>query len=100
LPHNEGEIVLDSADPAVHPAIRMNYYDDPHDMKVMVAVVRRSMEIALRWSGNRKLGPLMVPPFWPKSTGIGRAQPSDALLEDFELDFSLTVYHPTSIFRI
>ena len=36
-PHSEGEIVLASADPAVHPDIRMNYYDDPHDMTVMIA---------------------------------------------------------------
>ena len=41
LPHSEGEIVLESADPNVHPAIRMNYFGDPHDMKVMVAVLRR-----------------------------------------------------------
>ena len=31
LPHSEGEIVLDSADPDCPPTIRMNYYDDPHD---------------------------------------------------------------------
>ena len=37
-PHSEGEIVLASADPVDHPDIRMNYYGDPHDMKVMVAV--------------------------------------------------------------
>jgi hypothetical protein len=41
LPHSEGEVVLASADPNVHPTIRMNYYDDPHDMKVMVAVMRQ-----------------------------------------------------------
>ena len=40
LPHSRGEIVLDSADPAAQPIIRMNYYDDPHDMKVMVAAIR------------------------------------------------------------
>jgi len=33
--------VLDSADPGVRPAIRMNYYADPHDMKVMVSAIRR-----------------------------------------------------------
>ena len=101
LPHSEGEIVLDSADPGVHPAIRMNYYDDPHDMKVMVAVIRRSMEIAAQWPGNRKLGPLMVPPFLAEKHGYEPgAEPSDALLEDFALHFSLTVYHPTSTCRI
>ncbi len=53
LPHSEGEIVLDSADPGTSPAIRMNYYDDPHDMKVMVAAIRRAMDIAAHWPGNR-----------------------------------------------
>ena len=57
LPHSEGEIVLASADPNVHPSIRMNYYADPHDMKVMVAVMRRVLDIAEHWPGNRKIGP-------------------------------------------
>jgi choline dehydrogenase len=77
LPHSEGEIVLDSADPGVQPAIRMNYYDDPRDMKVMVAAIRRSMDIAANWPGNRKPGPLMMPPFLAESTAIARA-PSPA----------------------
>src|SRR5262249_23886105 len=34
LPHSRAEIVLESADPAAAPAIRMNYYDDPHDLQV------------------------------------------------------------------
>ena len=101
LPHSRGEIVLDSADPGVQPAIRMNYYDDPHDMKVMVAAIRRTMDIAAHWPGNRKLGPLMVPPFLAERHGYQEgAEPSDALLEDFALHFSLTVYHPTSTCRI
>jgi hypothetical protein len=91
-PHSEGEIVLERADPAAHPVIRMNYYDDPHDMKVMVAVIRRSMEIAAHWPGNRKLGPLMVPPFLAKKHGYEPGtEPSDALLEDLALHFSPTV---------
>jgi len=100
-PYSEGEIVLVSADPGVHPAIRMNYYDDAHDMTVMKAVIRRCLDIAAHWPGNRKLGPLMVPPFLAKKHGYEPgAEPSDALLEDFALHFSLTVYHPTSTCRI
>ena len=45
-PHSEGEIVLASPDPDVHPDIRMNYFDDPHDMAVMIATLRRRW----RWS--------------------------------------------------
>jgi choline dehydrogenase len=101
LPHSQGEITLASADPSVHPTIRMNYYDDPHDMKIMVAAIRRSLDIAGHWPGNRKLGPLMVPPFLAKKHDYEPgANPSDALLEDFALHFSLTVYHPTSTCRI
>jgi choline dehydrogenase-like flavoprotein len=101
LPHSRGEIVLESKDPEAKPAIRMNYYDHPHDMKVMVAAIRRTMDIAAHWPGNRKLGRLMVPPFLAERHGYREGtEPSDALLEDFALHFSLTVYHPTSTCRI
>jgi choline dehydrogenase len=101
LPHSEGEIVLASADPNVHPTIRMNYYDDPHDMKVMVAVIRRALDIAERWPGNRKIGPVMIPPFLAEKHGyVAGTDPSDALLEDLTLHFSLTVYHHTCTCRI
>src|SRR5271163_4147021 len=43
----------------------------------------------------------MMPPFLAEKHGYREgAQPSDALLEDFALHFSLTVYHPTSTCRI
>ena len=101
LPHSEGEIVLASADPNVHPSIRMNYYDDPHDMKVMVAVMRRVLDIAEHWPGNRKIGPVMIPPFLAEKHGyVTGTEPSDALLEDLALHFSLTVYHHTCTCRI
>ncbi len=101
LPHSEGEIVLESADPNVHPAICMNYYDDPHDMKVMMAVVRRALDIAAHWPGNRKIGPALIPPFLAEKHGyLTGAEPSDALLEDLALHFSLTVYHHTCTCRI
>jgi len=40
LPHSRGEIVLDSAIDCPT-GDRMNYYDDPRDMQVMVAAIRR-----------------------------------------------------------
>ena len=101
LPHSRGEIVLDSADPTAQPAIRMNYYDDPRDMQVMVAAIRRAMDIASHWPGNRRPGPVMIPPFLAEKHGYREGDvPSDALLEEFALHFSLTVYHPTSTCRI
>jgi choline dehydrogenase len=100
-PHSEGEIVLKTANPADHPTIRMNYFCDPHDMKVMLAVLRRTLDIAANWPGPRKLGPLLVPPHLARKhnheTG---ACPSDALLEDLARHYAMTVYHLTSTCRI
>jgi choline dehydrogenase len=85
----------------VHPAIRPNYYDDPYDMKVMIALVRRALDIATHWPGNRKIGPVMIPPFLAEKHGhTAGTEPSDALLEDIALHFSLTVYHHTCTCRI
>ena len=100
-PHSEGEILLESADPAAHPAIRMNYFGDDHDLRVMVAVLRRSLEITAHWPARRKIGSLLVPPFLAQKHGYTEgATPSDALLEDLALHFSITVYHLTSTCRI
>lgn len=100
-PHSEGEIVLQSADPADHPAIRMNYFGDPHDMKVMVAVMRRVLDIVAHWPAHRRIGPLLVPPFLARKHGhVESATPSDALLEDLALHYSWTVYHVTTSCRI
>ena len=109
LPHSEGEIVLESGDPAKHPVIRMNYFADPHDLEVMVAVMRRALDIVAHWPASHKLGPLMVPPLLARKHGYqlgdqeGNQQgatPSDALLEDFAVHFSMTVYHLTCTCRI
>jgi len=64
-------------------------------------VLRRAIDIAAHWPGNRKLGPLMVPPFLADRHGYEPgAAPRDALLEDLAWHFSLTVYHLTSTCRI
>ena len=101
LPHSTGEIVLASADPSVAPIIRMNYFTDPHDLKVMVAVMRKALEIAANWPGDVKPGPLNVPPALAKKHGYVPGQPpSDALLENMALHYSTTVYHLVSTCRI
>ena len=58
---------------------------------------------AARWrswrTGRRtgQIGPLLVPPFLASKHGyVEGAMPSDALLEDLALHFSLTVYHLTT----
>ncbi|MEE4348506.1 MAG: GMC family oxidoreductase N-terminal domain-containing protein [Paracoccaceae bacterium] len=101
LPHSKGEIVLASANPADAPIIRMNYFTDPHDLKVMVAVMRKALEIAENWPGDKKPGPLNVPPALAKKHGYVQGQPpSDALLENMALHYSTTVYHLCSTCRM
>lgn len=101
LPHSKGEIVLASADPADAPTIRMNYFTDPHDLKVMVAVMRKGLEIVENWPGDIKPGPLNVPPALAKKHGyVEGMRPSDALLENMALHYSTTVYHLCSTCRM
>jgi choline dehydrogenase len=100
-PHSEGEILLESADAANHPVIRMNYFADPHDLRVMVAVMRRVLDVVAHWPAHRQIGPWLVPPFLARKHGhVAGSVPSDALLEDVALHYSFTVYHPTTTCRI
>ena len=100
LPHSEGEIVLESADPMQPPSILMNYFGDPYDLKVMVAVMRKALAIADNWPGPNK--PVwQVPPELAKKHGYKPGDtPSDALLENLALHFCTTVYHLTCTCRI
>lgn len=101
LPHSKGEIVLASSDPLAAPIIRMNYLTDPHDLKVMVAVIRKALDIAANWPGDIKPGPLNVPPALAKKHGYVEGEtPSDALLENLALHYSVTVYHLCSTCRM
>ncbi len=100
-PHSEGEIVLVNDDPGEHPEIRMNYYSDPHDMEVMVAIMRRALDVVAHWPGRREIGPLAVPPHLAAEHGYTNGDaPSDALLEDLARHYSWTVYHLTSTCRM
>lgn len=101
LPHSEGEIVLTSAEPDVHPSIRLNYFGDAHDIAVVKAVMRKALDIASHWPGNRKIGPWLVPPFLAEKHGYRTGDaPSDALLEDMAMHFTMTVYHHACTCRI
>ena len=99
-PHSEGSITLASADPNDKPVIDFNYFADPHDVKVMLAAMRKSLEIAANWPGDG-LGDLMIPPFLADKHGYDAAAgPSDELLEDMARHYSLTVYHLVSTCRM
>ena len=99
-PHSEGEVRLASADPAEPPVISLNYFADPHDVRVMVAVMRKALELVEHWPVPG-MGPLMVPPRLAEAHGHGPGDvPSDALLEDMARHYALTVYHETSTCRM
>ena len=72
-PHSEGEVVLASAEPSDHPDIRMNYYGDPHDMAVMVAVLRRALDVAAHWPRPGRSARCSSPRRWPRSTATRQA---------------------------
>jgi len=100
-PHSEGEILLASADPLEPPDIRMNYYGDPYDMEVMIAVLRKALDVMAHWPGHRELGPLFVPPALAAKHGYVTGEPpGEALLEDLARHYSFTVYHLTSTCRM
>lgn len=99
IPRSEGEITLTSADPDDAPQIRLNYFDDPHDLDVMVAIQRKALEIAQCWP--EPLGEWMVPPRLAELHGYEPgSEPSDALLQNMALHFAMTVYHLSCTCRI
>ncbi|MGY1802506.1 GMC family oxidoreductase [Blastococcus sp. SYSU D00922] len=99
-PHSEGEVRLASSDPDEPPVISLNYLDDPHDAKVIVAVMRRALEMVANWPVPG-MGPLLVPPKLAESHAHAPGDvPSDELLEDLARHYALTVYHATSTCRI
>ncbi len=101
LPRSAGEIVLESADPSNPPAIAMNYYADPVDLNVMVAAMRRSLDIVAHWPGTDKPGAWIAPPDLARKHGhVAGQPPSDALLENTALHFSHTTYHVSCTCRI
>jgi choline dehydrogenase-like flavoprotein len=102
-PHSEGEVVLASADASEPPDIRMNYFGDPHDMEVMVAVVRKALDVAAHWPtrDGQGLGPWLVPPALAAAHGHEEGDtPTDELIVDVARHYSSTVYHLTSTCRI
>jgi choline dehydrogenase len=100
-PHSEGEVRLASADPLAAPDIRMNYLADPHDLAVMIAVVRRALDVVTEMGRKHEIGDLMVPRRMAEKHGFRRGDvPGDGLIEDLARHYSITVYHLTSTCRI
>jgi choline dehydrogenase len=99
-PHSEGEVRLASADPGEPPTISLNYFADPHDATVMVAVMRRALDLVANWP-VLGMGSLLVPPKLAEKHGHAPDDvPSDDLLEDLARHYALTVYQATSTCRM
>lgn len=97
---SEGSVRLASSDPHEAPKIDLNYFADPHDVEVTVAIMRRALEVAKAWPGDG-LGEMIVPARLAEAHGHSSGdEPSDALLEDLARHYALTVYHETSTCRI
>ena len=63
--------------------------------------LRRVLDVASKWPAQHKLGAQLIPPFLARKHAHAEgAEPSDALLEDLALHYSMTVYHPTTTCRI
>ncbi|MGI8677448.1 MAG: GMC oxidoreductase [Jatrophihabitans sp.] len=100
-PHSKGEIRLFSADPRAEPDIRMNYFGEPHDMAVMIATVRKTLDIVEKLREAHGIGPVYIPPALTAKHGhTPGSELSDELIEDLARHYSFTVYHPTSTCRI
>jgi choline dehydrogenase-like flavoprotein len=100
-PHSEGEIRLASSDPLAAPDIRMNYFGDPHDIPVLIAIVRRALEIVEQLRAEHEIGDVLVAPAIAAKHGYtAGAGFSDELIEDLARHYASTVYHLTSTCRI
>ncbi|MEM8726406.1 MAG: GMC family oxidoreductase N-terminal domain-containing protein, partial [Pseudomonadota bacterium] len=100
LQRSEGEVVVKSGDPHEHPEIKLNYFSDPHDLKMMVTAMRMCLKLADNWPGG-KAGTWLVPPELARKHGYTPGdEPSDAFLENVALHFSNTLYHQCCTCRI
>lgn len=98
--HSEGSVTLAGSDPQAAPIIDLNYFADPHDVTVTMAVMRRAIAIAKAWPAGG-LGEMVVPPHLAQAHDHRPgAEPDDALLEDLARHYALTVYHLTSTCRM
>lgn len=94
LPRSEGELTLRSADSSIPPEIRMGYFTDPVDLTVMVAVMRRALDIVANWPAPAALEPLSVPERLLEQHGHKQgAPPSDELLADMARHYATSVGH-------
>ena len=91
-PTSRGTVQVSTADPAAHPAIRLNYLSTDEDRKVAVDALRLTRRIVL---GSRSLAPYQPEEFLP-----GPAFQSDAELVRAAGDIGTTIFHPVGTCRM
>lgn len=97
-PHSEGEVCLADSDLTGMPEIRFNYLSDPHDMNVLKAAMRRTLDVGKSMTG---LGPLFMPHVVrQKHNYVEGGEITDMMLEDYARYFLLTVYHAACTCRM
>jgi choline dehydrogenase len=84
-PYSRGEIRLRSSNPLDSPAIRANYFSDPHDMDVMLEGVKLSRELA---------GTKAFAPYRKREMHPGPEAKDDQALRRHIRTFVETLYHP------
>lgn len=90
-PRSRGHIRIKSNDAADQPGIFMNYFSDPHDIKVLVA----GMRIAQKIADTNPLADLIDARHNPKPD-----ETTDEQLEAFARRFGHTGYHPVGSCRM
>jgi choline dehydrogenase len=88
-PESRGSVKITSSDPTKLAAIKLNFYDDPSDMKRMIAGARMAEEVAQASGFGKALG---------KPTALPGN--SDLEIEHFIRASGEHLYHPVSTARI
>jgi choline dehydrogenase len=90
-PTSRGHVRIKSADPAVHPAIQLNYLATEEDLNVAVAGVRFTRRIMAAQALER---------FKPREWKPGPELESDADLRRAAGDLGTTIFHPVGTCRM
>ncbi|EDW37620.1 GL27080 [Drosophila persimilis] len=90
-PRSRGFVQLRSADVRVHPRIHANYYDDPHDMAVMVEGLKMAHRLT-QTPAMAALNATMNIYEWRNCPEVEYL--SDAFWECLARFYSQTIYHP------
>ena len=90
-PRSRGTVQIKSADPAELPRVKMNWFSDPNDMKVLLRGMRLAQKIA-------ETEPLAS--FIESRVNPGPADDSDEAFIDFVRTFGHVAYHPVGSCRM